>query len=180
MLDQCKELNFNEPICLSHYNEPLMDDRIIDIAKLVKAYKRFPVYFVTNGDLLTENLAKQLDGLLDGMTVSLYEKGREKWIQSLFVKTPIKIKGEHIRTHFVPKPELLKPVWCRTDRLIINHRRQYLLCCEDVVGNFNLGTFPEISLHDYWFGQKHKEILESRSSVRRSQNVYCSICPRIL
>ena len=78
-LDQCKDLGFTGGVCLSHYNEPLMDDRIADIARLVRSYNRFhPIFLNTNGDFLTESLADSLDGLLDHIIVSLYMDEPEK------------------------------------------------------------------------------------------------------
>jgi hypothetical protein len=64
-------------------------------------------------------------------------------------------------------------------RVVINHRRQYLLCCDDVIGNFDLGTFPETSIKDYWFGEKHMEIMNNLKSIGgRLLHPYCATCPR--
>ena len=171
-LDQYAKLTDKGAVCLSHYNEPLMDKRIIKIAELVKSYKKFSVALVTNGDLLTTPLANELDKVFDGITVSLYDGGRDKWVKGLFSKTFIKIAGRHSQTHFSPGAN--RTAGCRLHRLIINHRRQFLLCCEDVVGNFDLGKFPDISLADFWFGEARKRILSNRKA-----HPYCSICPRL-
>src|SRR3990167_10463041 len=72
-LDQCVELSFFGRVCLSHYNEPLMDERMPEIAELVKSYSRFsPIFLNTNGDYLNKDLAERLDGKLDKIIVSLY------------------------------------------------------------------------------------------------------------
>lgn len=176
-LDQCVKIKYRRRICLSHYNEPLMDNRIIEISEMVKSYNRFLIYLVTNGDFLTKELASELDRLLDSIFISLYDNNLERkvWVESLFKKTEVNIVGRHSQTHFIPPIRRHTRIpGCRTNRLIINHRRQYLLCCEDMIGNFDLGKFPDISLHDFWFGKRRREILRNRNS-----QPYCSTCPRI-
>jgi len=194
--DQCVELGFTGGVCLSHYNEPLMDDRIPEIGELAKSYNQFSSVFLnSNGDFLTEELAKDLDGKLDKIIVSLYMKEplkseRAEWIKSLFKKTHPEIitMSDHIATHFSPKFDIDALIAKNINhscvepriRVIINHRRQYLLCCDDVIGNFDLGTFPEISIKDYWFGEKRTKIeSDLRYSGGRKNYSYCSTCPRI-
>lgn len=193
-LTQCKEMKFTGQVCLSHYNEPLMDERLPELVRLVKSFG-FYVYFVTNGDYLTEDLAAQFDrNGLDKIVVSLYmdepmRSKRAEWIKSIFHTTfaePL-VFSDHIATHFSPNfdvkalANMHKNNACSEAemRVIINHRRQYLLCCDDVVGNFDLGTFPEIGIEDFWFGEKHTEIaMDLRESGGRLKHSYCESCPR--
>ena len=194
-LDQCVELNFSGGVCLSHYNEPLMDDRIADIAALVKSYGKFhPIFLNTNGDFLSDEIAGSLDGLLDHIIVSLYtdkatRAERAEWVTSLFSKTKVEActMSDHIPTHFSPKFDVIglanrhRNHTCREAniRVIINHRRQFLLCCDDVIGNFDLGMFPETSIKDYWFGNKHSVISSDLNNVGgRMKYEYCKSCPR--
>jgi organic radical activating enzyme len=192
-LEQCVKMNFPGEVCLSHYNEPLMDERLPEIAALVHSYG-FSTFLNTNGDFITPELAKKLDGHLDKIIVSLYmgepvKSRRKKWIETLFHQTEMVVNtmSDHIATHFSPifdvkslaEQHLDNP--CTDPRLhcIINHRGQYLLCCDDVIGNFDLGKFPDIGIEDYWFGEKHKTILENLISAgRRRLYDYCSTCPR--
>lgn len=195
-LDQCGDLGFVGGVCLSHYNEPLMDERIAQIGQIVKSCGIFhPIFLNTNGDFITEDIAQGLDGVLDKIIVSLYMKEpikseRKAWIQSLFHKTHVDVNtnAEHFTTHYSPMPTLDALIEthrgdpCKTEpklHLIINHRRQYLLCCDDVIGNFDLGTFPEIGIEDYWFGDKHTKILNDLDETGgRLLYSYCSTCPR--
>ena len=191
-LSECKKLGFTGKICLSHYNEPLIDDRLPKIAKLVKSYG-FYVFCNSNGDFLDEELAEELDGNLDKIIVSLYMKEpmkseRARWIRKLFHKTYVEIitMSDHIATHFSPAFDVVGLAQQNKDhpcseaeiRVIINHRGQYLLCCDDVVGNFDLGTFPETSIQDFWYGEKHTQLaLALRNSGGRT-HPYCQTCPR--
>jgi hypothetical protein len=192
-LNECVDLGFSGGVCLSHYNEPLMDERIADIAGMVKSYNRFFVFMNTNGDFLREDLAERLDGKLDRIFVSLYmdepvKSKRAIWIESLFHKTEVQpiTMSKHITTHFSPNlANRAERIYPRNPcgepkmRVIINHLRQFLLCCDDVIGNFDLGTFPEISIKDYWFGGKHRGIVESLSRFKgRDWHSYCMSCPR--
>lgn len=195
-LDQCTRIGFSGGVCLSHYNEPLLDERIVEIGRLVKSYGQFSrVFFNTNGDFITDELARELDGSVDRIIVSLYMKEpiksqRVKWIESLFHKTEIYTitQSDHIATHFSPAFDVKalsdtnKYLSCKDEpqtRVIINHRRQYLLCCDDVIGNFGLGTFPETSIEDFWFGEKRMKIISDlENSGGRLKYAYCSTCPR--
>ena len=194
-LDQAVGLGFKGGVCLSHYNEPLMDERIPEISSLVRSYPQFyTVYFHTNGDYLTEEIAKDLDGRLDRIVFSLYmdepkKTERKGWIQSLFHKTKAEVitQSDHIATHFSPSfdvealAEQNRMKDCKEPqiRVVINHRRQYLLCCDDVIGNFDLGTFPETSIEKYWFGEKRMKIMNDLNVAGgRLKYAYCSTCPR--
>ena len=195
-LDECSAGGFRGGVCLSHYNEPLMDERIAEIAKLAKSYDRFhPIFLNTNGDFITPELAESLDGVLDNIIVSLYmEKSkrveRAEWISSLFKKTRVDacIMSDHIATHYSPKFDVVALAEKHKDhachetkiRVIINHRRQFLLCCDDVVGNFDLGYFPDITIGEYWLGERHTTIVRDLERFG-GRNLYshCRTCPRV-
>jgi MoaA/NifB/PqqE/SkfB family radical SAM enzyme len=194
-LDEVAEMGFTSGVCLSHYNEPLMDERIVYIANMVKSYGLFkPIFLNTNGDFLTEELARALDGVLDRILVSLYmdepkKSERARWIESIFHTTeaiPL-THSTHIATHFSPAFDVVSLAVNHRDnkcdepkvRVVISHNRQFLLCCDDVVGNFDLGTFPETSIKDYWFGEKHTQIVRDLAERGgRRKHDYCASCPR--
>jgi hypothetical protein len=188
MCDQLIEMGYTGNVCLSHFNEPLLDKMIGRIARLFHGQHRFhSVYFHTNGDFLDEAWAKDLDGSLNRIVVSLYmddplRTARAKQIQGMFTQTKIDIvTSPHLTTHFSPNPdrdsriEAHKQGGCKLPETtcIINYRGQYLLCCEDMTGEFNLGTFPETGIADYWYGDKHVGVM---GSVRG--HPYCQICPK--
>jgi len=194
-LDQCVELGFTGSVILNHYNEPLMDKRLPEIIGMVRAYPQWKsVWFHSNGDLLTPELAERLDGTLDRIVFTLYQdepikSKRAEWIRSLFPNTYLDINtySEHITTHFSPRPELQEmierhknnPCTEAERRVAINHAGNYLLCCDDMVGHFQLGSFPELSIADYWFGEKHTQIvMDLRQSGGRLKYSHCATCPR--
>lgn len=167
-------------VSLSYYNEPTMDPRIIDIMKTVKSYD-FQTEFVTNGDFLSKDLASKMDGLVDVILVSGYENKtiKEAYFKTLFSKTELRVKKQrHKYTHYSPNPSLPKAKCLTENRLIINHKGEYLLCCEDF-GNFDLGKFPEVSMKDYWYGKKRTEIAKDVMNGNRHKYEYCKTCPRV-
>jgi len=162
------------------------------LARLVQSYG-YKAYINTDGDYIIPELAERLDGAFEEIIVSLYMKEpiksqRAEWIPTLFNKTKIEIitKSDHIPSHFSPKFDVKgladkyrdNPCVEPAMRCIINHRRQFTLCCEDVIGNFDLGTLPETSIEDYWFGKRAtiQETLE-KSGGRRWHS-YCASCPK--
>jgi len=179
------ELDFNSRVCLSHYNEPLMDPRIVDIIKLLKENGIKTIYLVTNGDFLTDEMAGRLDKILNKIIISLYDRrpyNKKNAVRFLFKKTKVQIKGWHIKTHFHPEAISLNDLKCKqplVKRLIINYEGRYCLCCEDLNGISGFGSFPEIDLRQYWFGKKHIKFVKDLSMPGgRNKYDYCSICPR--
>ena len=192
---QVARMNYRGPICLSHYNEPLQDDRIVDFVKdaRVGCPELSEVFFHSNGDFLTEELAHELDAHLSRMTVALYmdepkKSERAAWIKTLFKATRIEFTGGvHIPTHFSPafpvdslaRAHRTRPCSEPQGRMVLNHRGQMMLCCDDVIGRFGLGTFPEQSIEELWFGEKHQQIvLDLKQRNGRLKYPYCETCPR--
>lgn len=193
ILDQAVALGFRGQVCLSHYNEALKEERLGAMAGLVKA-RGLKVYCHSNGDLITPERAASLDGKLDRIVFSLYQQEMTKrvergtWIASLFHITQVQLSyAEHLTTHFSPRPELdlrikqVRGMACNETALhcILNHRGDYLLCCEDFLGHFDLGRFPEVSLKEYWFGERRTEIIAKLAEKGgRESYPYCQLCPR--
>lgn len=192
--DTCDLSLFNKTVCLNHYNEPLTDKRITKIARTIK--ERFDLeelYLHTNGDLMTEEIAKEFDGVLDKIIITLYmdepvKSKRDTWIKGLFKKTNAITITKDIHaspTHYSPKfpvIELAEKHRMHTClepsmRIVINHRRQYLLCCDDFNGNFGLGTYPEISIADHW-EQKMRIQDDLLVPGGRLKHLHCETCPR--
>jgi hypothetical protein len=186
---QCAQLNFPIVVWLSYYNEPLLDSRIVDLGKMAKEYGLTQLRLVTNGDLLTPELASKLDGVFDTINISIYENGRRRkrlrgeYLSSLFQKTRIiPITREHSVTHYNSSAVLTKATSCRLqlNKLIVNHRGEYLLCCEEMIPHFDFGKFPDVSISDYWWGKKHRTVMRDLIyNENRQLYPYCASCPRV-
>ena len=187
-------MGFRGILSLSHYNEPLQDERLPQLLRISQNYPFSARVIHTNADFLTEELAHELDGPLTSMTVALYydepqKSKRAQWIQSLFKKTQVSFTGGvHIVTHFSPRLELGQiinvsqhnPCFEPVRRLILNHRGQMLLCCDDMIGHFDLGVLsPQTSLEQLWFSPKHQGmVLDLTKANSRVHYPHCASCPR--
>lgn len=193
ILDEAVENEFKGKVCLSHYNEPLMEDGFPMVVRGVK--KKYPDLFFyahTNGDFLTEDIANQMDGYLDRIVVSLYmdepkKSERAQWVHSLFSKTicDVILQSTHIPTHFSPDYDIKSLIEQNIDhdckepsmRIIINHESKYLFCCDDLLDEFHLGSYPEKSLVEHWNEKMKMQAILLQKGGRRKFS-YCSLCPR--
>lgn len=187
------ELGFHGVVCLQHYNEPLQDQRIGALGRMAKGFG-FPfVFCCTNGDFITNEMARDIDGAFDQLQVALYleeplKSQRQQYIASQFKKTSIYwTGGDHIPTHFSPIFDADKlanehrghPCFEPQKRMIINHRGDMLLCCDDMIGNFHLGNIRDQSIEELWFSDRHQELLLGlQEAGERSRHPYCRSCPR--
>lgn len=193
IFEQVASMGHTGNVCLSHYNEPLMDERIVEIVKMSKGHGFKSTFFGSNGDFLTEELAAELDGVVDTIGFSLYmpdpERSRRKeWIKGLFKKTSITIgNGDHMITHYSPlcdvEVEAKKHCGRRCmrpqDRLIINHKGEMLLCCDDLIGHFDLGNINEKTAVELWNDEKRCKLVSALSKAGgRRIHEHCLSCPR--
>jgi len=194
LLGQLVRMGFQGPVCLQHYNEPLLDPRIAELGRYAKGLKQFHhVFMCTSGDFIDEKRAADLDGAFDELQISLYmnadvARRRTDYLKALFKKTLLSFTGGvHIPTHFSPSFPVLgfadayrnRPCTLPQKRLIINHRGECLLCCDDLVGNFGLGNIRDHSLEELWFGERHQQIIRDLEVAGgRNKHPYCASCPR--
>lgn len=194
LLDECVSLGYKGEVCFSHYSEPLMDDRTVDLCKAARDRGFSRVFFCSNGDFLTEDLAAQLDGVVHEIGFSLYmdepkRSQRERWIKSLFSKTKLLPfgYGDHMTTHYSPKSDMIplirhhkdKPCHHPQRRLIINHKGDMLLCCDDMIGNFGLGNIVGSTVESLWWSDVHQDLVTRLSQPGgRAVHPHCASCPR--
>lgn len=192
LINQAVELNFHGRLCLQHFNEPLQDYRIREFAAYARGKGFQEVYINTNGDYLTQERARELDGVLDRLHIALYsgaKAARETQYRAWFKHTALTFtQGEHVVTHFSPFTNLQTQINavqqepCEREsqmRCIISYTGAMLLCCEDIAGLWNLGNAYQTSLRDLWFGEPHATIIQTLSQVGGRQAYdYCRICPR--
>jgi radical SAM protein with 4Fe4S-binding SPASM domain len=133
-----------------------------------------------------------VDGCFDELVISLYDEktraAREKKLRAAFKKTKLVFtNGAHIPTHFSPmhsvvvlaQQNLEKPCNEPQRRMIVNHLGEMLLCCDDCIGNFNLGSIYRNSLKELWFSDKHQYLVRTlQKAGGRHVHSYCESCPR--
>lgn len=193
LLEEAAGLGFRGAVCLQHYNEPLQDVRLADFARAAKSLGFAYVFTCTNGDLLSEERAAALDGTLDELQVALYmdepqKTRREAWVRSLFTKTRLTFTGGgFIPTHFSPlypveelaRQHAGRPCSEPLRRMIVNHRGDMLLCCDDLIGHFDLGSVHGRTIEELWFGGKHQDLVVAlQHEGGRGVHPHCLSCPR--
>lgn len=196
ILEQARRIGFNKDICLQFLNEPLIDNRLPEIARYAKKMGFSCVYVNTNADCIDPHLAKELDGNFDFLGISLYDFSREtreylhrkEYLLGLFKKTKLHFyEDKHLTTHYSPNENLKTLIkkradtscnnWCG-NRMIIGYTGEMLLCCEDIAGYWNLGNIENTLLEKLWFSDKHQQIIQTlRQPGGRSKYSYCSQCP---
>jgi radical SAM protein with 4Fe4S-binding SPASM domain len=195
IIDQAVDMGFDNTVCLQHFNEPLLDERLPELGEYIKSKPQIKgaLSACSNMDLITEEAAKELDGLFDHFVVALYmprEKQieREKYLLNLFKKTRLDFtQGVHVVTHYSPfsnttgiiEEQQHKPCTHYNPMLIIAYNGTILHCCDDYVGHFGLGNVNTMSLKEIWEGKVHQELVETLSKPGGRLNYsYCSVCPR--
>ena len=200
VLDQALSLGFRGEVCLQHYNEPLMDERLPELAQMVKNRGFSKVFIGSNADFMTEELSEKLDGVLDEIGFSLYYDGpryekRREWLFSLFKKTPITVACAAddltypMLTHHNPYHDTIaiakrfenNPCRHPLKRMIVNHKGEMLMCCDDLTGNFNLGSVHDNTLEELWYSDRHQDLVLAllRPGGRKFPgNEHCLTCPR--
>jgi len=199
IVEQAKDISELKSIYLSHYNEPLLDDRFPEIARYIREQMpKMDIRACTNFDLMTEDLAKELDGVVSFFHVSLYYEDpvyskRKKLVESWFKKTTLNIhyKGHaedyHMTTHFSPREERLKAKIKAVQHntctrynahCIIAYDGTFLHCCEDYNGNFDLGNVKDTTILEMWESETHQGLVEDLK-IKGGRRMYkhCIDCP---
>jgi hypothetical protein len=189
IVKQVQDMGFTHRVNLSHYNEPLLDPRLPELGQRVKDLGFTDITFHSNGDFLTEKLAKELDGVFSHIAIALYVNDspiKRDLITKMFDTTKIIfVDNHHVATHFSPsfpvatlaRKHMMHSCIEPSARIIFNHKGQMLFCCEDVVGNFDLGSFPEQSVKELWDNAQVKIRTVSQPGGRLILP-YCLSCPK--
>lgn len=196
IIDQAHALGFRGKTKLHRLSEGLLDDRYLEFASYIKE-KGLSLVEDTNGDILRKDreLCTRLDGLIDRLTIGLYDyrtelKKRQEMIfwHSRFKKTKLSfsLPREHciIRqgSKFygeVPKnPEALKlPCNQPSFFLHIRYDGNVSLCCEDDNCQFGLGNTFTDSLSTIWWSSKHIKIARTlKKTGGRRHFPLCNRC----
>jgi radical SAM protein with 4Fe4S-binding SPASM domain len=188
VLTELWKMGYRDIVGLNQYNEPLMDDRLTEIARFARILGFKRVTIITNGDLLTPGLAKELDGNVTYITVSGYDKTTSiEEIRGWFKKTHVSMSsGHHRLSHYSPSRTLnaaierfrTHPCYRHSRNFIVNHQGDCLMCCEEIVPQFDIGNVYRQPLADIWNGSRRQQIIRDLSQPGgRLKYAHCSICP---
>ncbi len=205
LLDQAQSLGFRGQVTFYFYSEPLLDKRNLRFAREARI-REMKTYLHTNGDVLKNNeaLCEQVCEAYDRIVIGLYDYKNEEelnreidlWRGKLHSKnlefSRIGLDGRKSgRSMAIPRalvptdsrmgiPDLVyKNTPCNRPliRMIVRYDGQICNCCEDVLGEFELGNVFDRSLEDLWYSDKHVHILEDLVAGRREDYSLCRNCP---
>lgn len=193
VLDQAASLGFKGRTTLQFYNEPLLDDRFVELLHEARARLRGTLTFCTNADLMTPEIAADIDGIADEILVALYmpqrrQTARAKELNAMFSKTRLKFTGgTHVTTHFSPRPNLVRLTKKHAKQPCTTYNRMFIVtasgevahCCDDYVGHFDLGNVRDTPIRELWFGERYRALVGTLSKPGgRQAYEYCKVCPR--
>ena len=187
ILDQAHEMGYRGRICFNYYNEPMLDKRLPAFGKYAMDLGFELVMFASNGDYLDESMAERLDGCFHSFNISPYENNtriRRRITRSWFQKTKVKFTtGMHFRVHDFSgdDPELQDLQHRRCFNVarnaVVNHRGEFLACCQEMVPHFNLGSIYDTPLRELWERKTDLISILTREDGR-IQYPYCATCYR--
>jgi len=193
LINQASDLGYRGHIKFAYYSDPSCEPRLVSFVKHAREKGLLPV-IQTNGALLTDELCKQLDGIVDRAIFGLsnrkppeYWRARFPKTRDVFVRTDWEDPNAWIITHFFPQKERLEAAIkrnidspCHLPHMlfIIQYNGEMSLCCDDLSHLWNLGNAFEASLEELWWSEKHTEILRTLSVPGGRLNYpFCRICP---
>ena len=198
IIRELKDINYKDAIALHSNNEPLLDKRLVELAKYVK--EELPesfLYIFTNGTLMTLKKFKNLIKYLDLIVIDNYN-------DDLKLITPVK----EIYDYCKKNPELKEKVLIekrlqnqiltsrggqsknRNDiiklksscllpfnKIVIQSNGIVPLCCCDPFAKVVLGDLNKNTLVEIWEGKKHTSIIKklSKNNPRKRINL-CKNC----
>lgn len=199
IINQASELGYKGGISFAFFSESVCDPRLVSFVKYARKKGLLP-WVISNGVLLTDELCKQLDGIVDRIGIGLSNttkvgRGKPlKFWRSRFPKTRklnVVTGGDNPNKwwnmHFCPQKERLQagieenistPCSFPRKYLIIRYDGEMCICCDDLSHNFNIGNAFEQSIEELWWSEKHIEIVKTLSIAKsRLKYPYCRTCP---
>lgn len=198
IIDELRELDYSGSISLFSNNEPLLDERIPDLYKIVK--QRVPkskTKMFTNGSLLNVDVFLKIIPYVDRLVIDNYNDTME-------VNTPLIDVYNYILNHeeYSKKVEFVKrlqnevlfsrggsapnkkgtrcvPYSCCYPfiQMVIRPTGETSLCCNDPLGYHTLGDVSKESLVEVWNGENAESIRNIiRKANGRNKIIGCRNC----
>ena len=195
IIDQLCDIHFNGRVALMLSNEPLLDERLLDMIKYAKGKsQRLFLDITTNGKLLTVEMIDELFKFgLDNININDYRGDRDKhpnqW--SSYIEPLFEAYGNNPKVYFKRRrlDEVLPNYagnipqsfsdeefgFCNYPfrKLTIAYNGDVLLCCDDFMYDTKFGNILKDSIIDCWNNEQYNKI---RISLLENKRI--SICKR--
>lgn len=199
IIQELNELEYAGEIHLFSNNEPLLDERIFQFAKIARTeVKNAYITIYTNGSLLTTDKAQELCKYVDLLVVDNYEEDGKlpthlEQIKKL-CNSDNNLKKKLVFDNKNPEsilssrgglaPNKRKASLFGVERGCIYPYRQMVvrpdgkcsLCCNDALGKYTLGDVKEQPLVEVWNSKEYLEIRKTMKSKGRRGLRLCDSC----
>jgi radical SAM protein with 4Fe4S-binding SPASM domain len=191
---ELRRLSFRGRISPYGINEPLLDERIVDIVRLFRsACPDAFISFTSNGDRLDERLYAELEKAgLDRLALSVYDDQVLVRLKNLVARSRIAIidmrqvqgklenRGGSIRNEgnrYNFEPGSLADLPCRRpgNMLVVHPNGKVVLCCSDMYGEQVLGDVNCQSLVEIWQSEQFSKVRQKLGHQRRGL-LLCESC----
>lgn len=196
IIKQLQEIGYSGKIGLFSNNEPLLDNRIFEFARITKeTLPHAHLFIMTNGLLLTIEKLELLMGHLDKLIIDNYEDNLNltqpaQEIYNYCLKN--KVYQGKIKIWLRKKDEILtnragqaknrskiKPLRSSCvypfAQLIIRPDGKVSLCCNDALGQMTMGDLTKEKIIDVWNGETFRQTREKLLNGRKYVSL-CSLC----
>jgi radical SAM protein with 4Fe4S-binding SPASM domain len=196
ILQDLANLEYKGRIALYSNNEPLLDDRILEFAKMTKEIlPECYLYIYTNGTLMTRELCMELVKYMDSIIIDNYNDDLElneniKEIYDMCQNVPeldnkieihLRKVNEVLYTRGGQSPNNSKkkernyPCMLPFSQMVIRPDGGVSLCCSDALGKMTLGNANEQTIEEIWNSSKYSEIRNKIVTDIRSIEL-CKYC----
>ncbi len=193
LLSQLKYLEYEGDFSPALTNEPLCDDRIVELVELARGYlPESLIRFDTNGDLLTERLFfKLVHAGLGKLVINLYDENKElrRFIAEhdhmrdmiyVVIRT-IDDVPLYNRAGIVDVDSDINAPFCHKifHKIALNWKGDMLLCCADYNHEVIIGNVFETGIAELWNSHIYNTYRESHSLYLGHLRTLCNRCNRL-
>ena len=195
LINDLKKMKFRGKLTFSLFNEPLLDNRLLEFISHVR--KELPsvfLYLTTNGDLLNIHMWRMLRGAgLDSVHITLYDPEANKNIKNLLVKLSPEEKN-HLYIHSLDyicnraglvntngSASLPLKKYCTRPfyRLSVNYMGRAVLCCNDYFGRVEMGDLRVQPVSAIWRSKLYRHYRKRLFFKDRAHLKLCDRCDMV-
>lgn len=198
VISDLRNWGFEGMISLFVNNEPLIDNRMVELHKYVKEQlPKCKVKFFTNGTLLSIEKFKELIPYIDYMVINNYGEtmeihpnikeiiseirrhkeqyaGKKIVVQICYIKDVLTNRAGEAPNKKGGKKIIKEPCIMLYTDMVIFSNGNVGICCNDAAEKTNLGNIRDKSLQEIWEGQCR--IIHKQMEGRRHGLDFCKYC----
>ena len=161
IIQELKEINYQGLISLHHYGEPLLDDRLEDFIKEIRAeLGNNRIEINTNGDFIsTERYNSLKNAGLSLLRITQYDKTPKDNLQEFLSHSPkdviLEVKNEdtlglYNRGGAIKLKHDFYPIACNPMIIAIRSNGEVNVCCNDFFNKIQFGNINNEKIIDIW------------------------------